>query len=250
VVPDEYIFERIIPWIIKWFFFYEEWLASGEWKGGGKHPELPQPCRTDDLDLASRARRDQFRNAEFHRLGQRIGVFASSLLMEAASAGSVPPQSWLDLRGITPADLQSHLTSILLQVPRQAAFSLSASERTSPQLSYLTFTSSEDAKYFLNSPKTSMAALRSWLRDRQQHLRYLYDRQALQRMLTDQLGEQLFGQSKARLVIPAFEGKHSEVFVYKTPHHEDYKTDRFEWLRLAWPRQLHPLISQPPKHNG
>ncbi len=27
---------------------------------------------------------------------------------------------------------------------------------------------------------------------------------------------------------PAFEGRHSEVFVFKTPHHADYQTDRHE----------------------
>ena len=31
--PDEYIVDRIIPWTIKWLFFHEEWVASGEWKG-------------------------------------------------------------------------------------------------------------------------------------------------------------------------------------------------------------------------
>lgn len=34
---DEYIYKRIIPWTIKWLFFHEEWVASGEWNGGGKH---------------------------------------------------------------------------------------------------------------------------------------------------------------------------------------------------------------------
>ena len=28
-----------ISWIALWLYFYEEWLYSGEWKGGGKHPE-------------------------------------------------------------------------------------------------------------------------------------------------------------------------------------------------------------------
>jgi len=93
----EYIVDRIVPWTIKWLFFHEEWVASGEWKGGGHHPEVPEQCpMQDDLDPGSRARREQFRNAEFHRLGRRIGVFASCLLMEAASAGSFPPPSWQD----------------------------------------------------------------------------------------------------------------------------------------------------------
>lgn len=29
----------IIPWTYLWLSYYEEWLYSGEWKGGGIHPE-------------------------------------------------------------------------------------------------------------------------------------------------------------------------------------------------------------------
>ena len=53
-------------------------------------------------------------------------------------------------------------------------------------------------------------------------------REALEELLTDTLGEKLFGRFDRRLCIPAFEGKHSEVFVFKTPHHADYKFDRLE----------------------
>jgi hypothetical protein len=28
-----------VPWTSTWLFYFEEWLASGEWKGGGQHPE-------------------------------------------------------------------------------------------------------------------------------------------------------------------------------------------------------------------
>jgi hypothetical protein len=122
--PDEHIVDRIIPWTINWLFFHEEWVASGEWKGGGRHPEAPEPCLKDEkFDSESRARRERFRNAEFHRLGRRIGVFASCRLMEAASAGCSPPRSWRDLSGTTPADVQSQLTSTLLQARRQEASS-------------------------------------------------------------------------------------------------------------------------------
>lgn len=31
-----------IPWTIMWLYFFEEWLFSGEWKGGGEHP---RPCK-------------------------------------------------------------------------------------------------------------------------------------------------------------------------------------------------------------
>ena len=30
--------KTVVPWASVWLYFFEEWLASGEWKGGGKHP--------------------------------------------------------------------------------------------------------------------------------------------------------------------------------------------------------------------
>lgn len=28
----------IVPWSALWLFYFEDWLATGEWKGGGEHP--------------------------------------------------------------------------------------------------------------------------------------------------------------------------------------------------------------------
>ncbi len=33
------LFDRtIIPWSVMWLFYFEDWLLSGEWRGGGTHP--------------------------------------------------------------------------------------------------------------------------------------------------------------------------------------------------------------------
>ena len=32
--------ETIIPWAIEWLYFYEGWLATGKWLGGGEHPRV------------------------------------------------------------------------------------------------------------------------------------------------------------------------------------------------------------------
>ncbi len=61
-----------------------------------------------------------------------------------------------------------------------------------------------------------------------QYFRYRYERDAVERLLTEKLQGKLFGESLNRLIVPSFDGKNSEVFVYKTPHHVDYKFDRFE----------------------
>ena len=38
--PDMAIAETIIPWAIDWLASYEGWRATGEWTGGGRHPEI------------------------------------------------------------------------------------------------------------------------------------------------------------------------------------------------------------------
>lgn len=32
--------DTIVPWTIDWLGSYEGWLATGEWTGGGRHPEM------------------------------------------------------------------------------------------------------------------------------------------------------------------------------------------------------------------
>lgn len=41
------IANTIIPWTIEWLYYYELWLATGEWLGGGDHPEIGKP-KTED----------------------------------------------------------------------------------------------------------------------------------------------------------------------------------------------------------
>jgi hypothetical protein len=31
--------QTIVPWTVLWLYYFEEWLDSDEWKGGGEHPE-------------------------------------------------------------------------------------------------------------------------------------------------------------------------------------------------------------------
>ena len=31
--------QTIVPWAALWLYFFEDWLVSGEWKGGGRHPD-------------------------------------------------------------------------------------------------------------------------------------------------------------------------------------------------------------------
>ena len=36
---DKSVATTIVPWSFLWLYYFEEWLFSGEWKGGGIHPE-------------------------------------------------------------------------------------------------------------------------------------------------------------------------------------------------------------------
>jgi len=48
--PDQWITKTIIPWAILWLFYFEDWLATNEWKGGGMHPELRNEKRKKNTD--------------------------------------------------------------------------------------------------------------------------------------------------------------------------------------------------------
>lgn len=39
---SKFLSKTIIPWTVEWLYFYEIWLATGEWCGGGEHPGVGQ----------------------------------------------------------------------------------------------------------------------------------------------------------------------------------------------------------------
>lgn len=131
--PREYIADTIIPWAIDWLFFFERWMDTGEWEGGGRHPERRSNlcARTDASDPERRDRRDRSVAAGFHRLGQRIGIFASLPLMAAASEGCFPPRSWPSWSDIIPVADQLASISIWSPAPPPAASSPLVSPRAS-----------------------------------------------------------------------------------------------------------------------
>lgn len=53
-----------------------------------------------------------------------------------------------------------------------------------------------------------------------------HDQSVLNDELLQVFGEGLLDEAKTRLVIPSFEGRFGEPFLYKTPHHPDYQKDR------------------------
>lgn len=60
---EKLIAETIIPWLMLWLLYYELWHATGEWQGGGAHPE---PLVTQDggtSDLVERPKAEGAENA-------------------------------------------------------------------------------------------------------------------------------------------------------------------------------------------
>ena len=135
-LPDRPIADTILPWTIEWFGFFEYWVLTGEWKGGGRHPVPLQThtCRpqTDDPQPEDPARRERLRSAAFHRLGRKIGASGSLPLMGAGSGGYSPPPFWPDWSAGLREALRSQAISISLQEPRPAVSLPSVSAPASP----------------------------------------------------------------------------------------------------------------------
>ena len=78
-----------------------------------------------------------------------------------------------------------------------------------------------------------------------------YSRQALERVLQEFLGDRIFGESSVRHVIPAFDGRFSEVFLFKTRHHPDYEQDwRKRMVDIGLATSAAPTIYRPLESGG
>jgi len=53
-----------------------------------------------------------------------------------------------------------------------------------------------------------------------------HDQQALKDELLAVFGDAVIDSAETRLIVPSFEGRFGEPFIYKTPHHPDYQKDR------------------------
>ena len=61
-------------------------------------------------------------------------------------------------------------------------------------------------------------------------VRYIYDEQSLETELRKIFSDRVLGEARTRLVIPSFEGRYGEPWIYKTPHHPDYSKDQHEQM--------------------
>jgi hypothetical protein len=67
----------------------------------------------------------------------------------------------------------------------------------------------------------------------------------------DILGDRKLGSATTRLCIPSFEGEYGEVFVFKTPHHPDFKKDLVEpMIKVALATAAAPTYFRPHRDGG
>jgi hypothetical protein len=111
-LPDQSIADTIIPWAAEWLFYFEAWLHSGVWSGGGVHP---QKRKAECLTNSPSCRDPQARSlvAASNRIGRLTGTSVSFRLMAAASGGYSLPEFSRISRRPSPALPPLPTTSIL-----------------------------------------------------------------------------------------------------------------------------------------
>ena len=73
-----------------------------------------------------------------------------------------------------------------------------------------------------------------------------YKREPLDRILDDVLGDLKLRDARVRLCIPSLDGKYGEVYVFKTPHHPDFKRDGVEpMVKVAAATSAAPTFFKP-----
>jgi hypothetical protein len=119
------IADTVIPWAAEWLFWFEAWLLTGVWSGGGAHPDRRDiECPTNSPSYPALPAR--FLAAVSRRIGREIGTSVSFRLMAAASAESSPPQSSRISRQRSGLGLPLPTISISPPALRPAELSLSA----------------------------------------------------------------------------------------------------------------------------
>ena len=90
-----------------------------------------------------------------------------------------------------------------------------------------------------------------WLKKIQQCVYTPYNRKKLKVILEEIFKDKKLKESKVRLCVPSFEGVYSEAYVFKTPHHLDFKKDGEELMtKVAFSTSAAPAFLRSFKDNG
>ena len=81
--------------------------------------------------------------------------------------------------------------------------------------------------------------------------RYRYDRLALMTALDDTFGKTTLAEARTRLCVPSAEGRHGDLYVFKTPHHPDFRLDGRELMtKIAAATSAAPTYYRPLDDGG
>ncbi len=84
-----------------------------------------------------------------------------------------------------------------------------------------------------------------------QYFKFRYDRKALMCILRETFGNRKFGEAQTRLCIPSFDGRFGEVYIFKTPHHPDFRKDAKELMtKVAAATSAAPTFFRPLEDSG
>ena len=94
-------------------------------------------------------------------------------------------------------------------------------------------------------------ALSRRLRGASGFFKYRYNRAALTRAMDEHLGDLTLADSQSRLCIPSCDGRHGDLYVFKTPHHPDYRLDfREKMADVAAATAAAPTYFRPFEQGG
>ena len=110
---------------------------------------------------------------------------------------------------------------------------------------------SELSKLYIEKGNDIFPYKHRWLKKIQQCAYAPYNRNKLKIILQEVFKDKKLKESKVRLCIPSFEGVHSEVYVFKTPHHLDFKKDGEELIiKVALSTSAAPTFLRSFKDSG
>ena len=112
-------------------------------------------------------------------------------------------------------------------------------------------TASEISKLYIEKGESIFQTRYTKLKNLMRYCHSPYKASNLQSVLQEAFKEKKLKNSKARLCIPSFEGVYSEVYVFKTPHHLDFKKDGEETMvKVALSTASAPTFFKPFRDSG
>ncbi len=210
--PGHSIAETIIPWAVSWLACYEGWRATGEWTGEDDTraqrkssmdtEEKPPPKRSEGTLQRRRVPRPWPQDRHFRILsidgGGIRGIYPAAFLagLEQRYLGGASVARHFDLiagtstGGIIALGLAAGLTGADLADLYQR----------------------RGREIFPPAVPGWRGAFGRRFADILQLFKYRYDREALNAILKQTLGDRKFGQAQNRLCIPSFDGRYGEVY--------------------------------------